>query len=415
MSVVHLHAVPTPDDVSTSAPAAVEMAPGEGPAVIELLDVVPAPAEPAEAEPDQAVEATDEPEGQAAEEEPGEEDVPRRALSLPDLRPYLTADRGTVRELGSLAVEVKRSTAPRVRRGLAPLLRAVWKALRAGTAVVVLVLRAWFSGEIAPKVPPLWRLILGPLVAVYAVGQAVVLYPWTPALLPLVWLLLAVIAQRRAGGKVKEDRKTKASGKGGKGAAKEAGKASPRTFAARLAAAPARLAAEPSPEAPAEASAEAPDHSFVEAAEELEETPRQEALPAPSREDIVRALHALVGGSSGVLHTALRDRLRYPSTRAAREALDAANIPSRPGVRAAGGNGPGVHRRDIPPLRPLQEEAPGPDVVAGQAANNNANNTGEEPGKGLAVEGNDQEREYPFDVLPDPERGPSAWQIIPRD
>lgn len=142
----------------------------------------------------------------------------------------------------------------------------------------------------------------------------------------------------------------------------------------------------------------------------LEETPAEEAPAAPSREDIVRALHALVGGSSGVLHTALRDRLRYPSTRAAREALDAANIPSRPGVRAVGGNGPGVHHRDIPPLPPSREGSPGDSESAGQDANNNANNTGEEARKGLGVERSD----YPFDVLPDPERGPTAWKIIPR-
>lgn len=415
MSAAHLHAVPDPEDVPTPAPAAVETDPGEGPAAVELLAAVPAPAD----------EAGDEPGDQAAEEEPGEEldnagdaeeegepeeDAPRRALTFPDLRPYVTADRATVRELGSLAVDVQRSAAPRV----APVFRAVWRAVRAGSVVVLLVLRAWFSGEVAPKVPPLWRLILGPLVAVYVVCQTVALYPWSPLALGAAWPLLAVIAQRWAAGQVDRAAKAKASGKGGKGAAKEA----PKTFAARLAAALARPAAAPSPKEPAEASPETPEESPAEpgeeSAEEPEETPVQEAPAAPSRDDLVRALHALVGTSSGTLHTALRDRLRYPSTRAVREALEAAGITSRPGVRAVGGNGAGVHRADFPPLPPPREGAPGADVVAGQEPTTTATTSEEGPGEGLAVDDSDPDPEYPFDVVRDHARGPSAWKIIHR-
>ncbi|MGV2914587.1 hypothetical protein [Streptomyces alfalfae] len=413
MSAAHLHAVPNPDDVPAPAPApaAAETPPGEGAAVVGLLDAATVPTWPTE-------EAGDEPGDQAAEEEPEQGHTPRRAFAFPCLHPYVVVNRGTAmelgRELGSLAADVTRTTAPRVRRGLAPVTRAVWRVVRAGTGVVFLVLRAWFVGEIAPKVPPLWRLLLGPLLTVYAVGQAVVLYPWAPLLLPLAWPLLAVVAQRWADGRVKQAAKAKASGKGGKGTAKEDGKAAPKTFAARLAAALHQPAAEASPEASAAVSAGPAPASSAEVGEEAEETPVQEAPAAPSREDIVRALHALVGGSSGVLHTALRDHLRYPSTRAAREALDAAHIPSRPGVRAEGGNGPGVHRMNIPPLPPSQEGAPGSGVVAGQHANNNANNIGEGSREGLAVDNNDHERPYPFDVVRDPDGGPSAWRIIPR-
>lgn len=367
-------------------------APGEEPAPVELLDAVPAPAGPGEE--DQAAEPAEDLEDAG---EPGEEAPPRRALALPDLRPYVTADRETVKGVG---------------RGLVPVFRA-------GGVVVLLVLRGWFSGELAPKVRPLWRLILGPLLTVYAVGQTVALYPWALLLLVPALPLVALIARRWAA--VQADRaakakaSAKASGKGGKASAKEGSKepakSTPNTFAARLAAALSR----PSPEAPAEASPEPAEEPGEEAGEELEETPVQEAAPAPSRDDIVRALHALVGGSSGVLHTALRDRLRYPSTRAVREALEAAHIPSRSGVRAVGGNGPGVHRRDIPPLPPPREGSPGSGVVAGQGANNNANNAGEGSGEGLGVEGSDQAPRYPFDVVPDPERGPSAWRIIPHD
>ncbi|QPL14129.1 hypothetical protein QEH48_gp100 [Streptomyces phage TurkishDelight] len=423
MSAAHLHAVPDPDDVPDPAPAAVETPPGEGPVVVELLDTLPAPAEEAgdeledqaadEGEPGEELEDADEDE----EGDPGEE-APRRALAFPDLRPYVTADRETVRELGSLAVDVKRSTAPRVRRGLAPVFRAVWKALRAGTVVVLLVLRAWFSGEVAPKVPPLWRLILGPLVTVYVVCQTVALYPWSPLVLGAAWPLLAVIAQRWAAGQVDRAAKAKASGKGSGKGGKGTTEGAPKTFAARLAAALARPAAEPSPKEPAEASAEAPEESPAEpgeeAAEEPEETPVQEAPAPPSRDDLVRALHALVGTSSGTLHTALRDRLRYPSTRAVREALEAAGITSRPGVRAVGGNGAGVHRADFPPLPPPREGSPGSDVAAGQEPTTTPTTPEEEPGEGLAVGDSEPGPEYPFDVVRDHAGGPAAWKIIPR-
>lgn len=424
MSAARLHAVPDPDDVPEAVPAAVETPPGEGPVVIELLDTLPAPAEEAgdeledqaadEGEPGEELEDADEDE----EGDPGEE-APRRALAFPDLRPYVTTDRETVRELGSLAVDVKRSTAPRVRRGLAPVFRAVWKALRAGTVIVLLVLRAWFSGEVAPKVPPLWRLILGPLVTVYVVCQTVALYPWSPLVLGAAWPILAVIAQRWAAGQVDRAAKAKASGKGSGKGGKGATEGAPKTFAARLAAALARPAAEPSPKEPAEASAEAPEESPAEpgeeAAEEPEETPVQEAPAPPSRDDLVRALHALVGTSSGTLDTALRDRLRYPSTRAVREALEAAGIPHRDGVRAVGGNGPGVHRRDFPPLPPPREGSPESGVVAGQEPTTTPTTPEEEPGEGLGADDSDPGPEYPFDVVRDHARGPAAWKIIHRN
>ncbi|MFC8332771.1 hypothetical protein [Streptomyces olivaceus] len=397
-----LHPVPDPDDAPVAEVGAVA---GEEAVVVEL-PARPGPA-PAEVQEDRPPEADDqEPEKTDDGREPGEDDAPRRALAVPDLRPYVTADRETVVDLG---------------RGLASVLRAVGRPLRAGVFVVLLVLRAWFSGELAPKVPPLWRLILGPLVAVYAVGQAVVLYPWAPLLLVPALPLVAVIARRWADGQADREAKAKAkaSAKGRKGSAKEAGKGAPKTFAARLAAAVARPSAEASPEAPAEASAEAAETPSAEggqeAEEEREEPPVQEAPAAPSRDQIVRALHALVGGSSGVLHTALRDHLRYPSTRAVREALDGAGIPRRDGVRAVGGNGPGVHRADIPPLPTSQEGVQESSLLQVSAANNNANNDGEGSGKGLGVEGSDQGPAYPFDILPDPGRGPSAWKVVPHD
>ncbi|WP_413808158.1 hypothetical protein [Streptomyces sp. OE57] len=441
MNAAHLHAVPDHDDAPTRAPAAVT-ASGEGAAAVERLAAIPAPAyPPEEVEEDRAAEAGDEPEGLGDEEESGEleEGGPRRALALPDLRPYVTVNRATAKELGFLAAEVTRTTAPRVRRGLAPVARGLWWALRTGTTVLALVLRGWFSGELAPKVPPLWRLLLGPLVLIAGLAQTVATYPRSPILLVAAWPLLAVIAQRWAAGQVQRAAKAKASGKDGKepakasgkttgkGAAKASGKSAARSFAARLAAALERPSPEASPEAPAEASPEAAEEpsaeaagevakeASVEAAGEVAKEASVEAPAAPSREDIVRALHALVGGSSGVLHTALRDRLRYPSTRAVREALEAANIPSRPGVRAVGGNGPGVNRRDFPPLPPPREGSPGSGVVAGQQPTTTPTTLGEGPREGLDAEGSDPGRAYTFDVIPDTDRGPSSWKIIPHD
>jgi hypothetical protein len=424
MSAAHLHAVPEPDDVPTTAPAAVETAPGEG----------PAEGQAAEAEAGDELEDAGDQEDPGGpgedlddEGEPGEEDLPRRALTLRDLRPYVTADWATAKELGSLVAEVGRTTAPRVRRGLAPVLNSLWQIIRTGSIVMALVVAGWFSGELAPKVPPLWRLLLGPLVAGYAVVQTVLLYPWAPLTLIAAWPLLAVGAQWWAISH--DDRAAKAqaagksSGKGSKGGGKGGAKASPKTFAGRLAAALAPPSTEAFPEAPAKTSVEAPDESsgetdqeaVEEAGEELEETPVQEAPTAPSRDDIVRALHTLVGTSSGTLHTALRDHLRYPSTRAARAALERAGIPSRSGVRAVGGNGAGVHRLDFPPLPPSREGSPGSGVAAGQGANNNGNNTGGASGEGLAVEGSNPGPAYPFDIVRDPAGGPAAWKILPRN
>lgn len=356
----------------------------------------------------------------AAAGEPGEEAPRRRALTVPDLRPYAVPDRDAVGELRDLAADVTRTTAPRIRRGLVPLLLAL-----------LLVLRAWFTGELAPKVPALWRLVGVPLLVAYLAARTVATYPWAPLLLVPALPLAAVIARRWAarqapakpaakpagkadgkdGAEAAEEPAGKApagkAGKGGKAPAGKGGKFGRPTLAARLAAVLAPAPAEPSPEAPAEPSPGTPAEASAE--------PAEQPPAAPSRDDLVTALHTLLRGSSGVLHTTLRDHLRYPSTRAVREALDAAHIPSRSGVRSAAGNGPGVHRQDFPPLPPPREGSPGSGCSRRSEAFTNNNNGGEGPGEGLGVEGSEGEREYPFDVVPDPSGRPNAWKVIPRD
>lgn len=94
--------------------------------------------------------------------------------------------------------------------------------------------------------------------------------------------------------------------------------------------------------------------------------------------DIVREL----GTGTGVLLTRLRDQLQeeYPgtgwTTKDVRGLLAAAEVRVREGVRVTGvGNGPGVHRDDVPPPpSPTTPPAPVGVVAAGQDANANANN-----------------------------------------
>lgn len=91
--------------------------------------------------------------------------------------------------------------------------------------------------------------------------------------------------------------------------------------------------------------------------------------------DVVDLVRDLIGDDRGVLLTALRSPLHAADTRAVREALTAADVRVREGVRTAGGNGPGVHRDDLPPLSPPPDRPPVGGVVAGERANTNANNT----------------------------------------
>lgn len=99
-----------------------------------------------------------------------------------------------------------------------------------------------------------------------------------------------------------------------------------------------------------------------------------EAPTGPDPQDVTDLVRDLIGDDTGALLTALRMPLHAADTRAVRELLAAAGIPVRAGVRTARGNGPGVHRADLPALPPPLTD-PSPDgVVAGQSANTNTNN-----------------------------------------
>lgn len=112
-----------------------------------------------------------------------------------------------------------------------------------------------------------------------------------------------------------------------------------------------------------------------------EDEEEEEELPVPDPADVADIVREL-GTGTGVLLTGLRDQLleEYPgqgwTTKRLRPLLAEAGVRVREGVRVTGvGNGPGVHRDDVPP--PLPSPAPSPPVgvvAAGQDANANTNN-----------------------------------------
>lgn len=114
----------------------------------------------------------------------------------------------------------------------------------------------------------------------------------------------------------------------------------------------------------------ADEHSEPEAEEPVGETPVDDDPGV-----VLDAVRKSMMGDRGVLLTTLRQHLRAADTRAVREVLAGAGIRVREGVRTAGGNGPGVHRDDLPPLSPPPTAPPVGGVVAGEHANTNANNT----------------------------------------
>lgn len=103
--------------------------------------------------------------------------------------------------------------------------------------------------------------------------------------------------------------------------------------------------------------------------------------------NIVAALQKLAADGGHVRLTQLQEATGLPNTRAVRALLDATGIPVRPGVRAGGRNGPGVHHDDVPPLPDAGGGAPSGGCLCSSAANANANNG--HPGddqEGLCVE-----------------------------
>lgn len=125
-----------------------------------------------------------------------------------------------------------------------------------------------------------------------------------------------------------------------------------------------------------------PDQDGAEADDESAgETPTD-----PDPADVLDLVRDLIGDSRGVLLTALRQPLRAPDTRAVRKVLAGAGIRVREGVRTGGGNGPGVHRDDLPPVSPETKAVDSERCLPSSAANANTNNTSSgTPQKGIRV------------------------------
>ncbi|WPR52813.1 hypothetical protein SJI45_18940 [Streptomyces sp. S399] len=416
-----------PAPVEAPAPAGAGLSHPHGPLNAPVEAGGPAGERPLpDADADEADSAED------VELEADQEASPRRALAMPALRPYLP-DRTTPRVLAREAVATARR-AHRARRAGRLAVRATAYLTRCGlgllhgcATVLCIAAAAWCTGKVGKRFHPLVRLIAIPGGTVYALIQSprdVQIGAFIVA--PTILALTAVAVSRKANAKPTEKATEKAEeGASGKAEKKAAGeveqtrkggkKARPTwSLAGALESALARPAfdslASLSPKAPAGPTPQAPAEPSDEAA--------QRAPAPPSRDDLVRSLHTHLRGARGVLLTTLQEAHNLPSTKAVKAALDEAGIPHRRGVRAVvpvGGrleprNGPGVHPDDIPPLPTSSEGAPVGVVAAGQEPTPTPTTPGEGPEKGLGARGTD----LPFDVVPDPERGPSAWKVIQR-
>ncbi|MEU0199151.1 MULTISPECIES: hypothetical protein [unclassified Streptomyces] len=108
-----------------------------------------------------------------------------------------------------------------------------------------------------------------------------------------------------------------------------------------------------------------------------------EEAPSP---DVGEALRRLVGDDNGVLLTRLRDDLKVPDTKVVKRLLDAEGVPWK-AVRTSAGNGPGVHKADIPPTPSPAVDAHDAGCCCRSGDNANTNNASPADGqKRLRVE-----------------------------
>lgn len=103
--------------------------------------------------------------------------------------------------------------------------------------------------------------------------------------------------------------------------------------------------------------------------------------------DIVPVLRSLAASGVHVRLTQLQEAAGLPDTKTVRALLDEAGVRVRPGVRADGRNGPGVHYSDVPPLLADEAGTPSEGCLCSSTTNTNANNAAPPtPRKGLRVE-----------------------------
>ncbi len=403
-----LHLVPDPDDEQPPTPDTA----GE-----QQPDPEPAPVPAAEQEPGEELHDAEE-----AGEELDEEVVPapRRALALPDLRPY--ADVTAVPRVitaGVTATRRARANRAERRNGRPGRLLTIAVDVAAGTLLLLRHGAAWLRGEHGPaSVKGPGRIGLA-LLGGYFAYRTVDTWPgYGAAGLGAVWLGAALGERHRQRAQATDAAKKKTKGKTAKGSPKTAAEDGQDGAEEATEQAPARRswwARISSPERPAGEPARTPDEEPDDTpGDDPDEAPAEAAAepPAPpSPEAIAGALHRLYRGGSGVLLTTLRQHLSLPHTRAVREVLGGAGIRVREGVRTPGGNGPGVHTHDFPPQPPSPDPSPGGVVCAGESTNNNNANAESGPQKGLSVDGTywPPGRDYHFE--PDP-TNPHGTRIV---
>ncbi|MEU0950462.1 hypothetical protein ABZ379_48765 [Streptomyces canus] len=391
-----LHLVPDPNDEPTPPPdTAGEQHPTEAPPATaeELGEELPSTVETGE-------EGTPDDQADLDEEAPAS----ARALAMPDLRPYvdpswipavINAGAEGARRWRQRAPERKAARrADRKKREAAGELfgwRRAWRMAAdylAGTRILLGHLAAWLSGEYGPKDMQVPARLATVGIAGYCAVRTVMAWPMGGSVgLTVLYCAAALGALHRQRAEQDEKQPT------GKGVAKVTGPP------------PARAAVQDLTEGP------------VEDAEQARDEARDEALAEPPLTALIRAE---IGTENGVHLADLRPAMRaaFPALSAAtdeqlREVLEQAGWDPSKKFRARGRAGrQGVHRKQLPPL-PSPEGGPGhgPDhSPQGGDGPRPANSSGAESSGERAERGGNRG----VDILPDPDRGPNAWRVVPR-
>ncbi|MEV0016648.1 hypothetical protein [Streptomyces tendae] len=385
-----LHLVPEPDDEPTPPPdTAGEQQPTTAAAAAIDHGRPPGDAEAA----DETTPADDQ--ADPHEEEP----APRRALAMPDLRPY--ADPSWIPAVINAGLEGAR----RWRRG-APDRKAARRAAKAkakaaaqaagdpmgrarlvamatdyltGTRLLLGHLAAWLSGEYGPKDMNVPARLAALGLAGYSAVRTVLAWPtWGTLSLAVVYCAAALGALHRHRA---EHAEKKPTGKAAKDVARKPG---------------------PPP------------------AQGADQTPAEGAEEAPAEPSLTALVRAEIGTENGVHLADLRPAMRaaFPALAEAtdeelREVLEQAGWDPSKKFRARGHAGrQGVHRNQLPPLPSPgggPDHAPDHSPRGGDRARP-ANSPAAESSGDRAESGDDRG----VDIIPDPERGPSAWKVVPR-
>ncbi|MET7728470.1 hypothetical protein [Streptomyces mirabilis] len=386
------HLVPDPDEPTPPPDTAGEQHPTEAaPAAAEQEgEELPGDVEPGEED------APDDDQADLDDEEP----APGRALAMPDLRPYvdpswipavINAGAEGTRRWRRRAPERKAARrAERKKREAAGELfgwRRAWQMATDylnGTRLLLGHLAAWLSGEYGPKDMKLPARLAALGIAGYCAVRTVMAWPvWGTVGIFTVWCCAALGALHRQRA---EQGKKQPTGTAAKGVAKVPGPP------------------------PARASVQAP-------VEDAGDSPAEAAEEAPAEPPLTALIRTEIGAENGVHLADLRPAMRaaFPALSEAtdeelRRVLEQAGWDPSKKFRARGRAGrQGVHRNQLPPL-PSPGGGPGTGLHSGL-------HPGDAGQRGSAETSGDQAESggaRGVDIIPDPDRGPSAWRVVPR-